>query len=103
MQFRCRDGCWRRLGGIRKYADNVAWRRAASYRRPLAMINQIKARQQASSPSESMMKTMPAEPRRLAWLGNSGNIGSRASWADAQAAAASIGREVKSAEIATTR
>jgi putative tryptophan/tyrosine transport system substrate-binding protein len=37
----------------------------------------------------------------LAWLGNSGNIGSRASWADAQAAAAGTGSEVIRVEVAT--
>jgi putative ABC transport system substrate-binding protein len=37
-------------------------------------------------------------PRRLVWLGNPGNTGNQADWADAQGAAASFGAEISRVE-----
>ena len=50
---------------------------------------------------ELLTELLGRQPRRLAWLGNSGNNGSKASWADAQAAAAGIGSEVTRVDVAS--
>jgi putative tryptophan/tyrosine transport system substrate-binding protein len=49
---------------------------------------------------ELLTELLGRQPRRLAWLGNPGNNGSKASWADAQAAAAGIGSEVTRVDVA---
>jgi putative ABC transport system substrate-binding protein len=48
---------------------------------------------------ELMTELLARPPRRLAWLGNPGNVGSPSGWTDAQDAAARIGAELLRIEV----
>ena len=52
---------------------------------------------------ELLTELLGRAPRRLAWLGNPGNAGSEANWADARDAAASIGSELIRVDVSTAR
>lgn len=50
---------------------------------------------------ELLTELLGRSPRRLAWIGNPGNAGSEASWADARDAAAKVGSEVIRVNVST--
>jgi putative ABC transport system substrate-binding protein len=50
---------------------------------------------------ELLTELMGRPPRRLAWIGNPGNTGSEANWADARDAAAKVGSEVIRVNVST--
>lgn len=50
---------------------------------------------------ELLTELLGRPPRRLAWIGNPGNTGSEANWADARDAAAKVGSEVIRVNVST--
>lgn len=50
---------------------------------------------------ELLTEVLGRPPRRLAWIGNPGNSGSQASWADARDSATRLGSEIVRVDVAT--